>query len=117
MAEAETALQQAKALRWGTYGRGAVEAYEESGKALPPIVWKPMGELDTDHLEAIFEHTQLGDDRYGRDTANIQIAVKLVLEDRKARPHQPGRHLRCFSGGFNYSISKTSTVLRPLVDR
>lgn len=82
-----TALEQAKSLRWGTYGPGAVEAYEKSGKALPPVVWKLLEECDTDHLEAIIAHTQLGDGRYGRDTAFIQIAVKLVLEDRKARPH------------------------------
>ncbi len=83
MAEAETALEQAKSLRWGTYGCGAVEAYEQSSTPLPPIVWKRFDELDTDHLEAILTHTQLGDGRYGRDTEFIQIAVKLVLEDRQ----------------------------------
>ena len=81
MAEAETALEQAKSLRWGTYGCGAVEAYEQSGTPLPPIVWKRMGDLDTDHLEAILDHTQK-DGRYGKDTEFIQIAVKLILENR-----------------------------------
>lgn len=87
MAEAETALEQAKSLRWGTYGCGAVEAYEQSGTPLPPIVVKTLGECDTDHLEAILAHSQLGDRKYGRDTEFIQVALKLVLESRKARPH------------------------------
>ena len=81
MIETATALEQAKALRWGTYGCGSVEAYEQKGTKPPQIVWKTFGELSTDHLVAILAHTQK-DGRYGRDTEFIQIAAKLVLEDR-----------------------------------
>jgi hypothetical protein len=80
MAEAETALEQAKSLTWGTYGCGAVEEYEKHGTRLPPIVWKPLGDLDTDHLEAILAHL---DKKNFKQRELIGIAVTLVLEDRR----------------------------------
>lgn len=78
-AEMATALEQAKSLTWGTYGPGAVEAYEAHGTPLPPMTFKTFGELDTDHLEAILTHMANNPSRYDE---TVTIAVTLVLEDR-----------------------------------
>lgn len=82
MSETETALELAKELTWGTYGPGAVEAYETHGTPLPPLTFKPLGECDTDHLEAILAHVTGHATRYPSDDLLV-IAVKLVLEDRQ----------------------------------
>jgi hypothetical protein len=80
-----TAVEDAKAVVWGTYGPGAVEAYEAHGTPLPPISLRPLGVLETDHLEAILAHIELhGHGRYGSSRDLLLIAVKLVLEDRRA---------------------------------
>lgn len=80
MAEAETALEQAKSLTWGTYGPGAVEAHETHGTPLPPLTFKPLGELDTDHLEAILVHLE-EKNRLLKEV--LQVAITLILEDRR----------------------------------
>lgn len=80
MAEAATALEQAKLLTWGTYGPGAVEAHETQGTPLPPLTFKPLGECDTDHLEAILAQFN---DRVPDNSAPIAIAITLILEDRR----------------------------------
>ena len=85
MAEAPTALELAKALTWGTYGPGAVEAYETQGTPLPPLTFKTLGECGTDHLEAILAHVSSNPTRCADEL--IVVAVTLVLESRKARPH------------------------------
>ena len=79
----ETALDKAKKVTWGTYGPGAMEAFDKHGTPLPPIIWKPLKACDTGHLQKILEHVKLPQWRraYGPDDL-ISIAVKLVLEDR-----------------------------------
>lgn len=78
-------LEHAKQLKWGTYGPGAVEAHRENGTPLPPIVRKPLGDLDTDHLLAILEH--VSPDSHGPETAlMVQGAIRLILDDRRRSP-------------------------------
>jgi hypothetical protein len=76
----ETALALAKQLRWGTYGPGAMEAYEVDGTPLPEVVYKTLAECDTDHLEKIIASCKLASRHDGYDL--FSIAVRLVLEDR-----------------------------------
>ncbi|KKL09356.1 hypothetical protein LCGC14_2566700, partial [marine sediment metagenome] len=40
-------------LLWGTYGKGAVEAYEQSGVPVPEVRYVRLGDCETSHLEAI----------------------------------------------------------------
>lgn len=91
MAEAETALELAKSLTWGTYGPGAVEAHETQGTPLPPLTFKPLGECDTDHLEAILAHVVSHPSRYTAWNPSadelIVVAVQLILEERRASPN------------------------------
>jgi hypothetical protein len=81
MAEAETALELAKALLWGTYGPGAIEAHQDHGEPLPPLSYKALGDLDTDHLELIADH--INPQTHGPNFDCLKICVQLVLEDRK----------------------------------
>ncbi len=75
-------LEHAKQLKWGTYGPGAVEAYRTKGTPLPPIEYKPLGELETSHLLAILEHVSPGS--HGPETAlMVQGAIRLILDERR----------------------------------
>ena len=78
----DDALELAEEILWGTYGLGAVEAYEDEGTPLPPITWKRLGDLDTDHLEAIIAHMAKHPERY--TVPNLMtVSVTLVLENRR----------------------------------
>jgi hypothetical protein len=75
-------LEFAKQLKWGTYGPGAVDAYRENGTPLPPLVQRPLGELEDAHLLAILEH--VSPDSHGPETAlMVQGAIRLILDDRR----------------------------------
>lgn len=85
---AETALELAKKMTWGTYGPGATEAYETQGTPLPLMVKKPLGDCDTDHLVAILAHIEERPNTY---SGAVTIAVRLVLEDRERnKPNRRG---------------------------
>ena len=75
-----TALVQAKSLTWGTYGPGAVEAHETHGTPLPSLTFKTLGELDTDHLEAILVHL---DEKNRLLKETLSVAITLIMEDRR----------------------------------
>ena len=75
-------LEHAKQLKWGTYGPGAVEDHRTNGTPLPPIEYKPLGELDTGHLLAILEHVSPAS--HGHETAlMVQGAIRLILDERR----------------------------------
>ena len=74
------ALEQAKALTWGSYGPGALEAHRDHGTPLPPLVEKTLGELDTDHLEAIIEHVESL--RLESSCEALVICIRFIIEDR-----------------------------------
>lgn len=99
MAEAETALEMAKKLTWGTYGPGAVEAFENHGTLLPPLVFKTLEECTTDHLEAIVKHVTENSEHYRprTDPELLLVVVKLVLENRH---DQPPRSFRAMGKWF-----------------
>jgi hypothetical protein len=69
-------LEEAKALRWGTFGKGVVEECEISGTPLPvkPHI-KPLGELDDEHLKNIFCHQKHISDEY-------REAIRMILKER-----------------------------------
>lgn len=73
-----TSLDRALLVEWGTYGPGALEAFDKEGTPLPPIAYKKLGEMDTDHLGKLLIHLEGS----GQETDLMQIAVVLVLEDR-----------------------------------
>ncbi|RLB62469.1 MAG: hypothetical protein DRH08_12390 [Deltaproteobacteria bacterium] len=73
-----TALERAALITWGTYGPGAMEAFEKEGTPLPPVQHIKLRDLDTDHLEKILAH--LEDSEVTTDL--MEVAVALVLENR-----------------------------------
>ena len=52
----KSALQIAEDTLWGTYGPGAMEAYEREGTPLPEIRRVRLGDCSTSHLEAILQN-------------------------------------------------------------
>ena len=78
----KTALEQAKAVLWGSYGHGVMEAFEKDSTRrpaeLPPIVYKKLSDCDTDHLGKILTHLK----EHENKTELMEIVVSLVLEDR-----------------------------------
>ena len=80
-----TALKIAEAMPWGTYGKGAVEAYEEHGTPLPKLTVVRLGDCNTSHLTAIQKniegvlHCSPGKDWYRLP----YLAVQIILDSRK----------------------------------
>ncbi len=81
-------LRQAKNLRWGTYGKGALERYLLDGTTPPPMKIKPLGDCDTDHLEAILRHVTPVTHGY-EGYHEVSAAVHLMLLDRRWRDRGP----------------------------
>jgi len=69
-------LEQAKALRWGTFGKGVMEDCMTKGTPLPERhTIKLLGELDDEHLKNIFCHQQQIGDEY-------REAIRMILKER-----------------------------------
>ncbi len=81
-------LPWAESMLWGTYGKGAVEAYEDSGVPLPPVRHVRLGDCSTSHLEAIQRNLEgaleLRPEFY-RSYLFPHMAVELILASRKEK--------------------------------
>jgi hypothetical protein len=73
----KSATLEEKELLWGTYGKGAMEAYMFEDKPLPPMKLIKLGDCNTEHLEAILKNQNL-DVR----SPKYYTAIKNILEDR-----------------------------------
>lgn len=72
----------ASRLEWGTYGKGALEAYEQHCEPLPPMRWVRLGDCDTDHLKAILLHLSVP--THGRRTVVLYVlAIQIILTHRR----------------------------------
>lgn len=69
-------LEEAQALEWGTYGKGVMEKHAAEGTPLPPVTFKTLGELESDHLRAIFYSQR-------QITEEYREAIRLILAERK----------------------------------
>lgn len=69
-------LEEAKALRWGTFGKGVVEECQIAGTPLPgePHI-ALLGELDDEHLKNIFCYQKQITDEY-------REAIRMILKER-----------------------------------
>ena len=78
--EMETALDLAKKVTWSTYERTSARG----GLRKLHRVVEPLGDMDTDRLEDIFDHIGTGSN-FGLNPPLMKTAIRLILEDRYAQ--------------------------------
>jgi hypothetical protein len=69
-------LEEAKALRWDTYGKGGLAEHVTYGTPLPELVEKTLGNLETEHLESILATQK-------QITVQYVDAIMRILESRE----------------------------------
>ncbi len=69
-------LEEAEALGWGTYGKGGLAEHVTFGTELREVEKKRLGDLETEHLEAILATQK-------QITVQYVEAITLILESRE----------------------------------
>jgi len=64
-------------LKWGTYGKGKIEAYHEKGEPLPEIKFKKLIDCDTEHLKNILIS------KYAQPNKKYRTTIQYILSERE----------------------------------